>query len=1025
MICRAYLVAVVLLLLASSTEAGGPFAVSVVPSDAPELASPVARDQALSSEQVEAMVRRAVDLLGGMGSVVPDTARLVVIKPNVGTDRESGSGINTDNRVVRGVALLVHEVAPNARILIAEGAGGWADPKLVEEHGVEVHGDMVKDGFALAGYRDLVTELQARGLDIDCYDLNFDDAPVRRVPGGGLARDEYEIAAILSRADAWINVPVAKTHGAKITCCMKNHFGILPGTVYGWIKSHGTDDHEGIPHAPRIVDEAFVDLWMLSDVDLNVADMIRSSEGGAFAGEPKRGNLIVAGRDPVATDLVVGQLMGFNPDDFEFAALAAQRGRGPGSIKGVEVVGAPVEALATRYKKAGVDYEGGWREQANYGMGPRHWTLLGPLSADEVPPPEAAAGYAPAPGQSGWSPVVWFGHDKVDLDRYYDDPMHCSVFAFTRFHMPESDSVRFWIGSDEGLQVWIDGRDIYSHEGRRKHHLGMEQVPGYVEAGEHRLLVRADQKRGRFSFSFNVCEPIDDVFYAGNRYPGVRYYLDESMPQPEAATRVKAEDVYDDWNDPFYEGNIGGADPVELARGAPDSIYVAALDTIGPRDLLGMAAAVAGVEAAHLDSTALTCLSAVPFALGYGGFHGWWPYYGPDPGRLMGWIGLRYDVRAAHGVRESLKSVKGWLATGHTPMVSLGQGQGRWSVATGYRLVDGTTQLHLVAADSSGWFDRTGSCWAQLPGGRWQQDPVVAVERAGPPLSAEALTDSMAALAVDLALTPWSEEKSGAGTARRFPAGLAGWDAWVIAWERAPFTPAWSRQATLEWHLRELREWVLPPRRDGRRRAAAYFTSAAGAATGERAELLGEAGRGYGEAADLLGQLVDLLPEKMGKALTDEALPQLEELRAKRSLVRQARDAERRAVEALSRLVGGPDLPPIAVDPLDRRDQGRRLATWQAERSKGVYDLSLRGESLEWERVSGREAEEVVYEVLAPVPETEGWELAVEAVRGVGRYFVLQQPTAATAWEAIIRVDDAWTGVTPAEVVIWAVPKNP
>ena len=95
----------------------------------------------------------------------------------------SGSGINTDNRVVRGVALLVHEAAPSARILIAEGAGGWADPKLVEEHGVEVHGDMVKDGFALAGYRDLVVELQARGLDIDCYDLNFDDAPVRRVPG--------------------------------------------------------------------------------------------------------------------------------------------------------------------------------------------------------------------------------------------------------------------------------------------------------------------------------------------------------------------------------------------------------------------------------------------------------------------------------------------------------------------------------------------------------------------------------------------------------------------------------------------------------------------------------------------------------------------------------------------------------------------------------------------------------------------------------------------------------------------------
>ena len=191
-----------------------------------------------------------------------------------------------------------------------------------------------------------------------------------------------------------INVPVAKTHGSKITCCMKNHFGLLPGRLYGWSKDRGTEGHRGIPHSPGIVDEAWIDLWTLTQVDLNVVDMLAGTEAGAFTGAPRRSNLIVAGRSPVATDLVVARLMGFNPDDFEFAELARQRGLGPASIDSVEVVGAQVGPLVHRFKKAGAAYGswGEWGQHAEYGMGPRWWTLLGPLPVDHAfPAAELAA----------------------------------------------------------------------------------------------------------------------------------------------------------------------------------------------------------------------------------------------------------------------------------------------------------------------------------------------------------------------------------------------------------------------------------------------------------------------------------------------------------------------------------------------------------------------------------------------------------------------------------------------------------
>ncbi|MCC7264781.1 MAG: DUF362 domain-containing protein [Candidatus Latescibacteria bacterium] len=518
------------------------FSVAVVPSDDRQLAQPAARDAELSADQVAAMVRRAVDLVGGMKGVVADTAKLVLIKPNISVAEPSGSGIVTDARVVRGVALLVHEAAPGARILIAEGGGGWRSPAPTDLQGQPLQVDpprwgrrRLRDGFEIGGYRQVVTELRAQGVDIDCFDLNFDQAYTLEVPGGGMADPNYDIATAIMDADAWINCPVTKTHGSKITCSLKNQFGILPGTIYGWSKSNGTNKHAGMPHLPAVIDEFMVDLWLTTSMDLNVVDGITGHEAGALQeGEPLRNNLVLAGRDPVATDLVVARLLGFNPDDMEFADLAFQRGKGPGRYEKVKVKGAKVETLIRRFKKAGSAYRGGddggwdeWKYQAEYGMGPRRLILLPAPSPEQQFSESERAKLAPEPGKEGWSELTWFGHDRLDLANKLAVERPAAVYAFSCFVMPKADSVRFWAGSEEGLQVWIDGREVYNYQGARPHHLGQDQLPGYLEAGEHRLLARVQVGEGAGEFSFNICEPLDDPDFAGNRYPGLRYYVDK------------------------------------------------------------------------------------------------------------------------------------------------------------------------------------------------------------------------------------------------------------------------------------------------------------------------------------------------------------------------------------------------------------------------------------------------------------------------------------------------------------------
>ena len=139
--------------------------VAVVGSDSPALEQRVPRDQPLSTVAVSGMVRHAVDLIGGMASVVPDTARLVIIKPNIAIISAPETGIVTDPRVVAALAQLVHEVAPAARILIAEGAGGWQGPPPGEQwFGArlirEVLNGAFANGFETGRYEDVAAELR-------------------------------------------------------------------------------------------------------------------------------------------------------------------------------------------------------------------------------------------------------------------------------------------------------------------------------------------------------------------------------------------------------------------------------------------------------------------------------------------------------------------------------------------------------------------------------------------------------------------------------------------------------------------------------------------------------------------------------------------------------------------------------------------------------------------------------------------------------------------------------------------------
>jgi uncharacterized protein (DUF362 family) len=548
----------------SALTGEGGTVVCIVRSDFPELADPVAPTSELTYGQVEQMVRKAV-ALGELERMIhkaeaerSDASLWVVIKPNIVELKKRGSGVITDWRVVKAIITVVHEIAPKARITIAEG-GAWIPPERTDVR-EQIPWGRIGDGFEIAGYRQLLEDDELSGIRLDIVDLNFDEPVETPVPGKWHARETYFIPKTILDCDVLIDVPVLKITGtAGMTVAMKNFVGIAPGMVYGWAKMRGYppgSGNPGIPHSDAILDETIVDLTSLSGVDFCVVDAIVAMERAKTdedGGRPVRMNTIVAGADVVAVDAVCARLMGMNPDDIEHVTLGHAKGLGIGRLSDIRVVGQRIGEVARRFEKFPADW-GSSGEYAHYGQGNRIWLLKGPipLKDREKACPDPNKLY-PTPDQDGWCAPVYFHDDRIDLDRYYSDPTNCVAYAYAEFDAPETEEAHLWVGSDEGMQVWINGKRVYRFEGARRHRLPNERVPIPIRKGRNTCLVEATQTRGRYDFSLKVCEPETDPRYDGNTVFGLKYYVPKTaVSQTKELAAVDERPRRGEWYEEHY-----------------------------------------------------------------------------------------------------------------------------------------------------------------------------------------------------------------------------------------------------------------------------------------------------------------------------------------------------------------------------------------------------------------------------------------------------------------------------------------
>jgi uncharacterized protein (DUF362 family) len=138
---------------------------------------------------------------------------------------------------------------------------------------------------------------------------------------------------------AIISAAKLKTHVATtVTLGMKNMFGILP------------DKFKAKYHAKGI-SSVVVDINSVIKPKLTVIDGFVAMEGkGPVDGTPVKMDLIIAGKDVVATDATGARVMGIDPHEVKHIRVAGEKGLG--QIDNIEIVGGKIEDVSKVFQKA-------------------------------------------------------------------------------------------------------------------------------------------------------------------------------------------------------------------------------------------------------------------------------------------------------------------------------------------------------------------------------------------------------------------------------------------------------------------------------------------------------------------------------------------------------------------------------------------------------------------------------------------------------------------------------------------------
>jgi uncharacterized protein (DUF362 family) len=258
-------------------------------------------------------VFKALDLIDYQSALAG--FKKVLIKVNFITTKTWDSGATTDPIVVEAIIQQLKKLPVEIYVVESDATITNADK-----------------AFEATGMAEMCKQ-----YGVECLNLRHVGDKVKvKIPNGECLKD-ITVPRIVTES-AIISAAKMKTHMAtKVTLGMKNMFGLLP-------------DKMKFKYHARGISKVVVDINSVIKPQLTVIDGFVAMEGkGPTDGSPVKMDIIIAGKDPVATDATGARVMGIDPHEISHIRTAFQKGLG--NIDDIEIVGSRLEDVKREFKR--------------------------------------------------------------------------------------------------------------------------------------------------------------------------------------------------------------------------------------------------------------------------------------------------------------------------------------------------------------------------------------------------------------------------------------------------------------------------------------------------------------------------------------------------------------------------------------------------------------------------------------------------------------------------------------------------
>jgi uncharacterized protein (DUF362 family) len=232
---------------------------------------------------------------------------------------------------------------------------------------------IVEAAYEWASYTEWGYEEIAENTGAKLIDLNdskpYDDFAEALVGENNFVYNAFTMNKLLTEVDVFMSVSKMKNHYlAGVTHTMKNLYGLVPYRFYRLSSSdtyrsafHGTSSQTK-GRVPRVI----VDVNRARPIHFGLVDGILTTEGGEGPWiatiNPKTANVLIGGKNALATDAVATAVMGHDPQgnypDSPYLRcenhlnLAAAAGFGSNNLADIEVLGAQIDDVKTQFSPA-------------------------------------------------------------------------------------------------------------------------------------------------------------------------------------------------------------------------------------------------------------------------------------------------------------------------------------------------------------------------------------------------------------------------------------------------------------------------------------------------------------------------------------------------------------------------------------------------------------------------------------------------------------------------------------------------